>query len=258
MPRIACWRSAGVEALHRLHLVPARAGHAGRRRRLAAVGLRHGDAGGLAPTRCDLGAQHAGSQGASGGRAPRASRQRASAARAVAALRLVQAEIEERARIVRAAWPAPAEGLDGGLGHHAVGLQGQRLAQRRQRLGIVGLLGEPRARGGDQPAAMLGGCAGRMRGAPSAARRRARRAGRAGRPGGRGRGRSSGISERRAPAAGGGAGVAVGGWRAAGVRSLVGGGEDAALDLGAGGARRRTRDSVPAARSRSTSASWSR
>ena len=61
---------------------------------------------------------------------------------AVARLRVVQAEIVEGARIVGLQGERLVEGVDGGGGHHAVGLERQRLAQRRQGVGIVRAGGE--------------------------------------------------------------------------------------------------------------------
>ena len=96
-----------------------------------------------------ISARSMGRNGASGGLLASSACQRSSGA-AVAALRLVQAEIVERARIVGLAGQRLGEGLDGGPGHRAVGLEGQRLAQRRQRVGIVGLGADAGAGGGDQ------------------------------------------------------------------------------------------------------------
>ncbi len=61
---------------------------------------------------------------------------------AVAALRLVQAEIVLSSRIVGQLLQRLGEGLHRGLGDGALGFEGKSLAQRSQRLGIVGILRE--------------------------------------------------------------------------------------------------------------------
>ena len=168
---------------HRLLLLARRLGHAGRRRRKIRIEAgRLGDA-------LDLGPQHG-----QEGRVGRAFGQELAPARergaAVAALRLVQAEIIEGARIVGPGSQRLGERLDGGPGHRAVGLERQRLAQARR---------APRdrraARRGARarrPEAFRRRAARRWRRAPACRRRTAPRAGRGGRPADRGRAPAAG------------------------------------------------------------------
>ena len=62
----------------------------------------------------------------------------------------MQAEIEGRARIGGLELQRPGEGLAGGPGDDAVGFQGERLAQRRQGVRVVGMLGRLLLDGGDR------------------------------------------------------------------------------------------------------------
>ena len=151
MPRIACWRSAGV-----IFAIASRSSGVGcgmpsetepqRRSAEATAGgfrsglmLRGSMFAGLAAR--SISARSMGSHGASSGELASRSSQRLERRPAVARLRLVQAEIEERARIVRAAWRAR-----GGRRRPRARVttpsacMRERLAQRRQGLGIVGLL----------------------------------------------------------------------------------------------------------------------
>ena len=163
MPRIACWRSAGERFCIACTWSCVGPGVGARRRRHAG---RLGDA------------QDLGAQGRQPGRIGRRARFQLAPAlqrrRAVAALRLVQAEIEQRARIVGVLRQRLVQRLDGGRRHRAAGLDGQRLGQRRQRLRVVGIFGELGAGRGDDVRR-------RAAPAPRAARGRAeRRRGQAG------------------------------------------------------------------------------
>ncbi len=62
----------------------------------------------------------------------------------------MQAEIVEDARIVGPRRQRPLQRLERRLRDRAAGLQGQALAQRRQRLGVVGVLRQAGARLGQQ------------------------------------------------------------------------------------------------------------
>ena len=143
MPRIACWRCSGVIAA-----IASCCSRDGWGMPVVAGGMIRIEAGRLGDA-LDLGPQHG-----QEGRVGRALGQKLAPARqrgaAVAALRLVQAEIIEGARIVGPGGQRLGEGLDGGPGHRAVGLERERLAQGGERLGIVGLRGEARARGGQK------------------------------------------------------------------------------------------------------------